>query len=75
MVVPAVAEAPNVVDVDVDIFDSRKSLFHDLLSKVWCLFDAHWGSGIALVAKRSADDTQFFGVIIQLKSVVLHADV
>ena len=59
----------------LDLLDVSKDFFHDLLCKVRSLLDSHGGFQVTIVAKKSADDTELFGIIVEIKSVVLHADV
>ena len=42
MEIKRVTEASNAIDVDFDVVDITEDMFHDLLSNVGRLGDAHW---------------------------------
>jgi hypothetical protein len=56
-----ICEDANIIDINLDVCHISKYVFHHFLGKVGRLFDAHQGSIVLKLAKRSDDDAEFFG--------------
>ena len=72
MGIPRVAEAGNVVDVDFDVGDVFENFFHDFLSDVGGLTNAHGKAIVSVETKWGRYRAESFAVVVHHERVVLH---
>ena len=72
VVLPAVGEGTNVVDVDFCVFNIAEYVFHGFLGEIRRTFESHGQYVVTVFAKWCDDGRQVFGLIIQRKRIVLH---
>ncbi len=76
MVRPGIGENANIVDVEVHFLTiAEQTSLHYLSSNVGGLLDSHREAGVTIIAKRSDNDAEVFGFIIQGEGAILHRKV
>ncbi len=67
MLFPGFGEDTNIIEVDKDIVEATKNLFHNLLHKIMGTFEAH--------TKRYDDDTELLGSFVKFEGIILNQDI